>query len=666
MSTSVYKILLGFINLSLVLGACGGEFTLTPTASSQTTSPAEPAPSTQAAEATPAPQATETSPSNGYRNPSSPIEQRVADLLAKMTLAEKIGQMTQVEKDSLNPKDVTQYFIGSVLSGGGGSPSGDNTALGWAKMTGQFQSGALATRLAIPLLYGVDAVHGHGNLRGATVFPQNIGLGAANDPALMYQIGQATALEMRATGIPWNFAPVVAVPQDIRWGRTYEGYSENTARVSALAAPYIQGLQTRPDGASGLYTLATPKHFIGDGGTLFGTSTTNHYLLDQGDMQVDEATLRALFLPPYQAAIEAGAQSIMVSFSSWNGVKMHAQKYLLSDVLKGELGFKGFVVSDWQAIDQIPGDYYNDVVTSINAGVDMVMVPYDYKAFITNLTQAVEKGDVPLSRVEDAVARILRVKFQLGLFEEPYADPALLSAVASPEHRDLARQAVRESLVLLRNAGQTLPLAQDTPLILVAGQAADDIGIQSGGWTITWQGQPGAITTGTTILQGIQAAVGTQAEVRYDAQARFNDITGTAPVGILVIGEKPYSEGEGDRADLSLDPADRRLIEALRAKVDRLVVILISGRPLILSNELPQMDALVAAWQPGTEGQGIADVLFGETPFSGTLPYTWPRSSAQLPLDAAWADATGCAGPLFPYGFGLKTTDASPEILSCP
>jgi beta-glucosidase len=455
---------------------------------------------------------------DSYQDARLPAGRRAERLLAQMTLEEKIGQMTQIEKNSITPEDVAAYFIGSVLSGGGGSPP-DNTPKGWAEMVDGFQRSALDTRLAIPLLYGVDAVHGHGNLKGATLFPHNIGLGAAGDPVLVERIGRATAEEMIATGIFWNFAPVVAVPQDIRWGRTYEGYRENTGQVAALGAAYIRGLQgaTPP-------VAATAKHFIGDGGTAFGTSTTVNnnqpYLLDQGDMQLDEDAARALFLPPYRAAVDAGALSLMVSFSSWNGTKMHAQEHLLIDVLRGELGFQGLLVSDWQAIDQIPGDYYADVVTSINAGLDMIMVPYDYRTFISTLTEAVEKGDVPMSRIDQAVTRILTLKFQLGLFERPFSDPAALDQVGTEAHRALAREAVRKSLVLLKNAGQALPVAKDTPVIFVAGQAADDVGLQSGGWTIQWQGVPGSITPGTTILDGIRAAVDPATQVEFDGRVR--------------------------------------------------------------------------------------------------------------------------------------------------
>jgi beta-glucosidase len=481
-------------------------------------------------------------------------------------------------------------------------------------------------------------------------------LGATRNPDLVQRIGRATAEEMAATGVYWNFAPVVAVPQDIRWGRTYEAHSEDTDLVSELSSAYVRGLQGT-DGTTDLNSpttvLATPKHYVGDGATSWGSSTTfieQQYMLDQGVTEVDEATLRAVHLPPYAAAIEAGARSIMISFSSWDGLKMHAHKYLLTDVLKGEMGFDGFLVSDWQGIDQIPGDYYSDVVTAINAGIDMVMVPYDYRAFIQNLTGAVERGDVSQARINDAVRRILSVKFELGLFERPYSDESLRTLVATEEHLDLALEAVRKSLVLLKNENDALPLAQDTPLIFVAGQGANDIGMQCGGWTIEWQGELGAITPGVTILEGIETTVSESTIVRYEPAADFDGDGAVADIGIVVVGETPYAEGVGDRADLSLSAADTALIEAMRAQSEKLVVILLSGRPMIITEQLQMADAWVAAWLPGTEGDGVAQVLFGETPFTGKLAYTWPRSVDQLPLRAL--EESG-EEPLFPFGYGL-------------
>ncbi|NPV66037.1 MAG: hypothetical protein HPY64_02690 [Anaerolineae bacterium] len=587
-----------------------------------------------------------------YRDSTASIDDRVEDLLARMTLAEKIGQMTLVEKNSIRRADITALGIGGLLSGGGGYPDRfNNTPEAWAEMVNSFQAEALRSRLGVPLIYGVDAVHGHNNVRGTVIFPHNIGLGAADDPALMEEIGRVTALEMIATGIYWNYAPVVAVPQDIRWGRTYEAYSENTELVTRLAVAYLRGLQG-DDLADPATVLATPKHYVGDGGTAWGSSTTGEYMLDQGVTDIDEATLRAVHLPPYIAAIEAGAQSIMISFSSWGGLKMHAQRYLITDVLKGELGFSGFVVSDWGGIDQISPDYYAAVVTAINAGIDMNMVPYDYRRFIDTLTAAVENGDVPLARIDDAVRRILRVKFALGLFEHPFGDDALLAQVGSAEHRAIARAAVTRSLVLLRNEGNVLPLDPATPVIFVGGQAADDIGIQSGGWTIEWQGAVGEITEGTTILEGIEAAVDGATQVFYDRFGRFNNAGGVTPDAcIAVVGEQPYAEGIGDRANLALAEPDIALLARMRGLCAKLIVIVISGRPLILTDQLEDMDALVAAWLPGSEGQGVADALFGLQPFTGRLPFTWPRSMDQVPLSRLSAGEE----PLFPRGFGLQT-----------
>ncbi len=600
-----------------------------------------------------------------YYLDSMPIKARVTDLLSRMTLDEKIGQMTLVEKDSIYPSDITDLGIGGLLSGGGGSPT-PNTPEAWAEMVSNFQSYALDSRLGIPLIYGVDAVHGHNNLMGAVIFPQEIGLGAANDPDLMTRIGQVTAQEMIATGIYWDYAPVIAVPQDIRWGRTYEAYGENTDLVSELGTAYLIGLQgsTWTDLSDPLTVLGTPKHYLGDGGTTWGSSTTPGYMLDQGDMQVDEDTLRALYLPPYQAAVDAGAMSIMVSFSSWNGTKMHAEKYLVTDVLKGELGFRGFVVSDWGGVDQIDPDYYTAVVAAINAGVDMNMVPYDYGRFISTMKDAVDKGDISLERIDDAVSRILTVKFALGLFERPFGQDALQSAVGSKEHRALAREAVGKSLVLLKNSDDVLPLAADTPVIYVAGAAADDIGIQSGGWTITWQGSSGDITPGTTILEAIGATVSDETAIVYSASGTFSPVTDAdgnplvPDVCIAVAGERPYAEGQGDDGKLTLPSGDLRMLRAMRGTCDTLVVVLISGRPMIITDLIDDWDAVVAAWLPGTEGQGVADGLFGLRPITGKLSYTWPRSVDQLPL------GSGTGDPLFPFGYGLETAgDAPPDVI---
>lgn len=582
-----------------------------------------------------------------YRDPSVPIAERVNDLLQRMTLAEKIGQMTLIEKNSLAPDLVRDLAIGGVLSGGGGYPQAENSPAAWAAMVNEFQQAALSTRLGIPLIYGADGVHGHNNLYGAVIFPHNIGLGAANNPQLMEQIGRATALEMAATGVFWNYAPAVMVPQDVRWGRTYEGYAERPDHVAALASAFLRGLQA-PDIAVPNRVIGTPKHFLGDGGTAWGSSTTENYQLDQGETFGDEAFLRAVHLSPYQALIAAGAQTIMASYSSWDGQKMHASSYWLTDVLKRELGFAGFVVSDWAAIDQISPDYDQAVITAINAGIDMNMVPYDAQRFIASLTRAVERGAVSEERIGDAVRRILTVKFAMGLFEQPFAHTALSAQIGSAQHRQLARTAVAQSLVLLKNDANLLPLPKDIGHLYIGGQAAHDLGIQAGGWTIEWQGRTGPIIPGTTILEGIQAAVSTQTVVEYNQHGRFTGDPGAADaVCIAVVGELPYAEGRGDSASLSLPPAENRVLRRMEEACARLVVVLVAGRPLLVTDDLPKWDALVMAWLPGSEGSGVADVLFGDQPFRGRLPVTWPRSLDQLPV------GSGDGQPLFPYGFGL-------------
>ncbi len=586
-------------------------------------------------------------------------KERAATLLAQMTLPEKIGQMTQVEKNSLTPAEVAEFYIGSVLSGGGGNPN-PNDVVHWAKMVRGFQEAALQTRLAIPLLYGADAVHGHNNVKGAVIFPHNVGLGATRDADLLERIGQITATETLATSVHWTFAPAVSVPQDIRWGRIYEGFSEDTDVVIELATALIRGLQ-KPN-IEGLWVLPSVKHFVADGGAKWNSTkpiewmpgsnwqaATSFYKIDQGDARMDETTLRQVHLRPYVAAIAEGALNIMVSLSSWQGLKMHAQRYLLTDVLKNELGFEGFLVSDWMAIQQLNADFYTCVVQSINAGLDMVMVPFEYQRFITTLTEAVEKGDVSQERIDDAVTRILRAKFELGLFENPSVDDTYLPKVGCAEHRAVAREAVRKSAVLLKNEGNVLPLSKNLTEVIIAGAAATDLGMHCGGWTIEWQGAHGELTLGTTIYKAIQEQIGSTSEIIFtDSGDLAADLK--AEVGIVVIGEYPYAEGFGDRPDLSLTPEQIALIEKVRPRCQKLVLILLSGRPLIITPQLPLADAVVAAWLPGTEGAGITDVIFGDYPFTGKLAYTWPRTMAQLDQKSAGQPITD---PLFPFGFGL-------------
>ena len=594
-----------------------------------------------------------------YLDPARAIDERVADLLERMTLEEKVGQMTLVERGSITPAEVERYAIGAVLSGGGGYPPGDNTVTGWHAMVRGYQDAALRTRLGIPLLYGVDAVHGHANLVGATVFPHNVGLGAADDAELVEAIARATALEMLATGIHWNYAPVLAVARDIRWGRTYEAYGEDPVLVARLATAALRGLQGS-DLAAADTVLATPKHFVGDGATAFGTSPLRGALLDRGDALVDEATLRRVHLAPYVDAVEGGARSIMVSFSSWQGVPMHAHAYLLGDVLRGALGFDGFVVSDWAGVDDVAPDYDQAVAVSIAAGVDMNMVPYDHRRFIAATLRAVARGDLTVERIDEAVGHILRVKFELGLFERPVVDEPLPALVGSLEHRALAREAVARSLVLLKNDGAALPLDPEAlGSVFVAGSAADSIGMQSGGWTIEWQGSPASLTPGTTILEGLRAGFGDGVTLHHDTRGRFEGagVPERADVGIAVVGEPPYAEWFGDDARLDLTPTDMVAIERLRDRVDTLVVVVVSGRPLVIAFELQLADAMVAAWLPGTEGAGVADVLLGRHEPTATLPFTWPRSAAQLPFDLEAPLPDGCDAPLFPRGYGLRFGD---------
>ena len=568
------------------------------------------------------------------------------DCLSKMTLDEKIGQMTQANKNALtSPSDIGTYFLGSLLSGGGEGPSGaGGTASQWADMYDNFQNYAVATRLGIPLIYGVDAVHGHNNVSGAVIFPHHIGMGATRDTALMQQAEDVTRQEVLGTGMNWAFAPCICVPQNDRWGRTYEGFSEDTALVSALGVASIKGLQGSSMGVNSV--LATAKHYMGDGGTTNGT--------DQGDTQVTEAVLRAIHLPPYQSAVANNVGSIMVSYSSWNGAKMHGNQYLLTTVLKGELGFQGLVITDWHAIEQLPGDYATQVRNSINAGIDMVMVPSDYRTFISTLRTEVNAGRVPMSRIDDAVLRILKQKFALGLFTKYKTDRSYTSQVGSAAHRAVARQAVRESLVLLKN-NAVLPLSKTaTYKIVVGGSHVDNLGYQMGGWAITWQGGSGATTTGTTFWQALQAAK--PANVTLQNVGTNTGSTYSGDIGIAVIGETPYAEGAGDSSTLALSAANVADVTNICSKTTKCIVILMSGRPLIINTQLNQSGAFIAAWLPGTEGLGITDVLFGDSNFTGTLPVTWPNTVSQEPIN----NGDGKTG-LFPFGYGL-TYSTTPTL----
>ncbi len=566
-------------------------------------------------------------------------------LISSMTLDEKIGQMTQAERGSATPDDVRNYFLGSILSGGGSHPA-SNTPTGWADMHDDYQNQALSTRLGIPILYGIDAVHGHSNVYGATIFPHNIGLGATRDPNLIEEIGRITAKEVACTGLEWTFAPCVAVVRDERWGRTYEGFGEHPELQTLLAGRYVKGLQGTS--MSGERIIACAKHFAGDGGTSGGD--------DQGNTICDEATLRNIHMPGYLEAIANNVGTIMPSYSSWNGVKMHENSYLLTDVLKTEFGFGGFLISDWEAVHQLSGATYEDeVVQMINAGVDMAMEPGDWLTWINTVKTAVGKNRITMARIDDAVRRILTVKANAGVFDEPLADRTLVNggALGSTAHRAVARQAVRESLVLLKNDG-VLPISPNSN-VFVAGKNANNIGNQCGGWTISWQGSSGNITPGTTILEGIQNEV-----TAGGGLVTFNENgNGSAghDIAIVIIGETPYAEGNGDDNDLALDSTDINCLNNIDPSVP-VVVVLVSGRPMMVSDYINDWNAFVAAWLPGTEGDGVAEVLFGDYDFIGKLPHSWPRNIGQVPIN--FGDAS--YDPLFAYGFGLDHGTILPSV----
>ncbi|MFH0735289.1 MAG: glycoside hydrolase family 3 N-terminal domain-containing protein [bacterium] len=574
----------------------------------------------------------------------SDIDKEVKDLLSKMTLDEKIGQMTQVDMNAFaDPQDVEKYFIGSVLSGGGSDPK-DISAKGWADNYDMFQSFALKTRLKIPMIYGIDAVHGNNNIDGAVVFPHNIGLGATRDIELIEEAGKIIAKEIAGTGVDWAFAPCVAVTRNERWGRTYESFSEDPELVSVLGKAFVEGLQS-DDLSNPNAILACAKHYVGDGGTTNGK--------DQGNTEVDLETLRKIHLPGYVKAIEANVGSVMVSYSSWNGVKNHGNKFLITDVLKNELGFKGFVVSDWSGIDQLEGDFKSDIEKSINAGLDMVMIPNgstkpnNYIEFITYLKELVNENKVPMSRIDDAVSRILKIKYEMNLFKNPYTDKEMTKKVGSKEHREVARQCVKESMVLLKNDG-ILPLSKDIKNLLISGTGADNLGRQCGGWTIEWQGIDGKVMNGgTTFLQAINETVGKGTKVTYSIDGKNSE---GSEFAIIVVAEKPYAEMMGDTTNLVLSNEDIETINNVKAANIPFVVVLYSGRPIIITDILDKCNAFVAAWLPGTEGNGVTDVLFGDYNPTGKLSVSWPKDMKQVPINIGDKDYE----PLFPFGFGLN------------
>ena len=588
---------------------------------------------------------------------------RVEELLGAMTLDQKLGQMTQPDRRWVTPEEVREHHLGSVLSGGGSCPGANEPGdwLGMADAYWEASTSGDGGHLGIPILYGVDAIHGHNNVRGATIFPHNIGLGAAGDPELLERVARVTAIEVLATGLDWTFAPTLAVVRDDRWGRAYEGYSEDPELVSLFAEPVVRGLQ----GDLGQdAVVACAKHWVGDGGTLGG--------IDQGETAVEESELRRLHVEPYRRAVEAGVLTVMASYSSWNGVKCHGHGYLLTDVLKGELGFRGLVVSDWDAVDQLSDDYGEAVARAANAGVDLFMVPEKWRRFIGTLRDQVERGAVPESRIDDAVRRILSVKAAYGLFDRPRPAErrwAGTERFGSPEHRAVAREAVRKSLVLLENRDGALPLRRDAR-ILVAGKNAHDLGHQCGGFTIEWQGTSGnaAVEGGTSIWEGIRAA-SPGAVLSADGSAE-----GAFDVAVVVIGETPYAEGMGDirRWDEArervhtgpgpgamkpygetlelarLHPEDLRVLERVADRGIPVVTVLVSGRPLVVNREIELSTAFVAAWLPGSEGGGVADVLFGDHDFTGRLSFSWPARDRGTPNRGNGRDAR------YPYGYGLS------------
>ncbi|MDW2983273.1 MAG: exo 1,3/1,4-beta-D-glucan glucohydrolase [Rhodanobacter sp.] len=598
--------------------------------------------------------------------PDPALEARVRALLANMSVEDKVGQMIQADIKYVTPDDVRKYRLGSILAGGNSKPYGQRTAAAaqWQQLSDAFYRASMDTsggRPAIPVLFGIDAVHGHNNLVGSTLFPQNVGLGATRDPQLIHQIGEVTARELRASGINWTFAPTLTVPQDGRWGRAYEGYSQNPALVAQYAGAIIEGLEGRlgtPQYLDAYHVIATAKHFVGDGGTRGGK--------DQGDAEVSEAVLRDVHAAGYPPAIGAGVQVVMVSFSSWNGVKMAGNKALITDVLKGRMDFGGFVLGDWNAHGQVPGCSNEDCPVAYNAGLDMLEAPDSWKGLYKNTLAEVKSGVIPMSRVDDAVSRILRVKLRLGMFEAglPSSNPLVRDSaqvIGSPAHRALARRAVRESLVLLKNDG-VLPI-DPRQHVLVAGDGADDISRQNGGWTLTWQGTgltnadfPGA----TSIWAGIRAqvkAAGGSAELSPDGSYEQRP-----DVAIVVFGEDPYAEFQGDLPNLAYRPGndhDLDLLRRLRGQGIPVVAVFLTGRPLWMNREINAADAFVVAWLPGSEGEGVADVLLRTRDgrvahdFRGKLAYAWPRTAVQIPVAAA---ARG-EPPQFPYGFGLTYAD---------
>jgi beta-glucosidase len=579
-----------------------------------------------------------------YKDPSASLQERVEDLLSQMTLDEKIGQMAQAERSAVISNNiVTTFMLGSVLSGGGSAPS-NNSPEGWANLYDQLQEEALATRLGIPIIYGIDAIHGHNNLYGATLFPHNIGMGCTRNLDLVELATHITAIEVAATGLDWTFSPCVTVPQNELWGRTFEGFSENADIVKTMAAAAIRGYQgdTLSDSTS---IISCAKHFLGDGGTTGG--------IDRGNTEISEDELRAVHLPGYIEAINNGVATVMVSFSSWNGLKMHENKYLITDVLKTELGFKGPVISDWNAIQQLSGTYKEKVKKAIDAGIDIAMETNSSKAFLDALRALVNEGQISESRINDAVRRILSLKFEAGIFEHPYANRTMFDSVGNEYHRAVARQCVRESMVMLKKRDDLLPLKKEGLKIHVAGSNADDLGNQCGGWAVSWQGSSGNITLGTTIYEGLQ-------EVAPDNDYYFTEDASdwqNEDIGIVVIGEKPYAEYIGDRSTIDnlISQADVEAVKRMKSYGIPVIVIMVTGRPVNITDIYPYADAIFAAWLPGTEGQGIAELVFGNYIPTGKLSFSWPRNNIQIPVNYGDIDYN----PLYSFDYGLTSFENS-------
>lgn len=625
----------------------------------------------------------------------SDVDSRVSALLGRMNLDQKIGQLVQAERQFITPEEVKEYHVGSVLSGGGSTP-GDNTPEDWVAMNDAYWAASMDEGegyLAIPLIYGVDAIHGNGNVRGAVIFPHNIGLGAARDPDLIERVAWATAREIAAIGVEWTFAPTLAVARNDHWGRTYESYSESSELVQAYAPRFVKGLQ---GDLGDEHVIACAKHWVGDGATRHG--------IDQGDVGIAEEELRRIHMAPFRRAVDAGVLTVMASLNSWNQVKCHGHKYLLTDVLKNEFGFDGLVVSDWDGIDCLADDYAEAAAIGLNAGLDLFMITDKWKQFVDHVKAHVASGRIATERLDDAVGRILRVKHRFGLFEKARPSRRKLaqgpSCFGSKEHREVAREAVRKSLVLLKNDGGVLPLSKSAR-VLVAGKGANNRGVQCGGFTIAWQGvnESHLIEGGTSVWEGIKA-VAPHAVLSEDGTGREAD-GALHDVALVVLGELPYAEMLGDvrveglttgngtpaqhavkleetawghRIDSALrqrmpyasmptldkgpygthlslhelHPEDLAALETIAAKGVPVVAVMLTGRPLVIERELEASRAFVVAWLPGSEGQGVADVLFGDFDFQGRLSFSWPRSD-----DENWNVGDENYEPRFPFGYGL-------------